>query len=309
MTLQTFIRGLLMPDLAFKTLAYARAVTDHRGLPQLMRTTHFAEAEIVWQGAHWLLSMPLSPAALFRVERTATALQRLNTPWLTEYRILTAELSGKYDLVLQRLPEGITFEEALLREPHERLLSGVDALEKGLDALNFTHNNLKPANLRWTGERFIPLRYHDARFNGGSDREAFVSLRQRIEQSADTACASDVACFYSAQRRLTGHNWISHVFEGLVCVEDESGYGYVDTDNNPVIASQYLWADDFHEGRAEVETATGMGLIDRQGNYVIEPVQEIVDYDPVESVVHVRQEGSWSLYDYLGRKIEEKQQI
>lgn len=53
---------------------------------------------------------------------------------------------------------------------------------------------------------------------------------------------SDVAADYIPQRRLTGHRWTSHVFEGLVCVEDEGGFGFVDTDNNPVIASRFTWA-------------------------------------------------------------------
>ena len=68
------------------------------------------------------------------------------------------------------------------------------------------------------------------------------------------------------------------------------------------IASRYLWADDFREGRAEVETPTGMGLIDREGSYVIPPEYEIVDYKPAESVVYVRKNGLWALFDYLGRQ-------
>lgn len=42
-------------------------------------------------------------------------------------------------------------------------------------------------------------------------------------------------------------------------VEDEGGFGFVDTDNNPVIPSQFLWAGDFHEGRAEVQTRPAWG--------------------------------------------------
>lgn len=91
-TLQLFTRALLTPDLSFKTLADARAATGADGLPRLMRTTRFAEAEITWRGRQWLLSMPLSPAALAAVERTASQLGRLNTDHLAEYRILRDEL-------------------------------------------------------------------------------------------------------------------------------------------------------------------------------------------------------------------------
>ena len=81
--MQLFTRALLTPDLSFKTLADARAATGADGLPRLMRTTRFAEAEITWRGRQWLLSMPLSPAALASVERTASqSCGRLNTDHL-----------------------------------------------------------------------------------------------------------------------------------------------------------------------------------------------------------------------------------
>lgn len=95
-----------------------------------MRTTRFAEAEIDWRGERWLLSLPLSPAALAAVERTASQAGRLNTEWLTEYRILPGELcwvgchgaSAGLRPGAQRLPAGRSFAEALLTEPAERLL-------------------------------------------------------------------------------------------------------------------------------------------------------------------------------------------
>ena len=138
-TLQTFARALLTPDLSFKTLADARAATGADGLPRLMRTTRFAEAEITWRGRQWLLSMPLSPAALASVERTASQLGRLNTDHLAEYRILRDELrwtdpagrERRFDLALQHLPAGKPFAEALHTEPAERLLAALDVLIDG----------------------------------------------------------------------------------------------------------------------------------------------------------------------------------
>ena len=143
-TLQLFTRALLTPDLSFKTLADARAATGADGLPRLMRTTRFAEAEITWRGRQWLLSMPLSPAALASVERTASQLGRLNTDHLAEYRILRDELrwtdpagrERRFDLALQHLPAGKPFAEALHTEPAERLLAALDTLETALRELN-----------------------------------------------------------------------------------------------------------------------------------------------------------------------------
>ena len=162
--------------------------------------------------------------------------------------------------MLQHLPAGRSFAEALLTEPAERLLAGLDALQSALRELGFSHNNLRPDNLRWSGGRFIPLRYHDARFGtSDGDAEAFEALRRQVREAAARCRSPDIEADYAPLRRLTGHRWTSHVFEGLVCVEDDEGFGFVDTDNNPVIASHFVWAGDFREGRAEVETPGGMG--------------------------------------------------
>lgn len=317
-TLHDFTRALLTPDLSLNVLSDARVVTDANGMPRLMRTTRFAEAEIEWHDRRWLVAMPLTPAALPRNERTASALRRLNTEWLAEYRILPGEMRWQdltgaeqtTDLVLQLLPAGREFAEALLTEERTTLLAALDALQAALRELEFTHNNLKATNLRWCQGRFIPLRYYDARIGEAegrdNDAEAFEALRRRIADAPGPQAVSDVAAPYDPLRHLAGHRWTSHVFEGLVCVEDETGlYGFVDTENRPVIPAQFVWAGDFHEGRAEVQTATGMGLIDRSGDYVIPPEYEIVDYDHASSVVHVRSDGRWALFDYLGRRLTE----
>ena len=263
--------------------------------------------------------MPLSPAALASVERTASQLGRLNTDHLAEYRILRDELrwtdpagrERRFDLALQHLPAGKPFAEALHTEPAERLLAALDTLQEGLRGLGFNHCNLKPENLRWCAGRFIPLRYHDARFGTtGADDEAFEALRQLVMEQGRSHTAADAgqtlhdtAASYTALRRLKGHRWCSNLFEGLVCVEDETGYGFVDASNRVVIPSHFLWANDFHEGRAEVQTAEGMGLIDKQGGYVIPPHYEIVEYDPATSLSLVRRAGNWARFDYLGRQL------
>lgn len=317
-TLSTFARALATPDLSLTTLRDARAELDDDGLPRLARSTRFAEARIEWRGRQWLLFLPLTPAALPRIERTASHLRQLVTPWLTEYRILPGELRWRdatgaertADLVVQHLPAGETLSEAMARVPGERLLAALEALEAGLRELDFTHNNLKASNLRWTGDRLVPLRYHDAAFGAPHDTDtaAFEALRREIAAATGSEAsqeAHDMQASYAAPLHLPGHRWTSHLFEGLVCVEDDSGYGYVDPENRPVIPAQFRWAGDFREGRAEVETPEGMGLIDRSGSYIIPPRYEIVDYDPATSVVRVRQDGRWALFDYLGRRLTE----
>ena len=195
MTLQHFSRALLTPDLSLAMLADARPVTEPNGMPRLVRTTRFAEAEVEWRGERWLVAMPLNPSAMPRIERTVSALRKLNTGYLAECRILPGEMrwhdaagtERHTELVLQHLPAGREFAEALLAEDKTTLLAALDALQAALGELEFTHNNLKEANLRWHRGRFVPIRYYDARIGaaepGTADREAFDVLRHRIAEA------------------------------------------------------------------------------------------------------------------------------
>ena len=113
-TIACFLRALQTPRDSLRTLFEATAATDPYGMPRVVRTTRFAEAEIAWRGARWLLSLPLSAAAMSRIERTVPALERLNASWLAPCRILRDELLWRDDagtersgdLLLERLPAG-----------------------------------------------------------------------------------------------------------------------------------------------------------------------------------------------------------
>ena len=100
---------------------------------------------------------------------------------------------------------------------------------------------------------------------------------------------------YTTLPEFPGHLFVGEMSDQLVRVEDETGYGFVDTENRPVIAPQFVWAADFREGRAEVQTAQGMGPIDKRGHYVIEPRYEIVDYNPYTGCSRIRAKGSGRL--------------
>lgn len=310
-TIRIFTQALLTPDLSFETLGDARVILDENGLPLLRRTTRFAEAEIEWRGAHYLLSLPLNPSALFHIERTATALRKINSPALTEYRILPHELHWQdasmqlqfSDLILQSIPSG-GFSDALHTEYGATLLAALDALESELRRAGFVHRNLKPSNLIWSDGRLYPLRYHDAVIGPteASDAADFEALRQLVRSTTSCTELHEAPVAYTPTSRIQGHLWAGNPFEGLICVEDETGFGFVDLDNRPVIPSQFVWAGDFHEGRAEVQTAEGMGLIDRTGHFILPAIYEIVEYDPVTSSIHARKNGLWAEFDYSGRQ-------
>mgnify|MGYP002235678668 CR=1 FL=1 len=151
--------------------------------------------------------------------------------------------------------------------------------------------------------RLIPVRYHFARFGEGHDAEGFERLRQFVREQGGKGqmlCDAEPSR-YTTLPEFPGHLFVGEMSDQLVRVEDETGYGFVDTENRPVIAPQFVWAADFREGRAEVQTAQGMGLIDKRGHYVIEPRYEIVDYNPYTGCSRIRSEGLWALADYNGR--------
>lgn len=312
-TIYSFIQALLAPADRLNLLHNAHTLTGPDGRPFLNRTSRFAEAEIEWQGGRYLVCMPLVPAAVPAVERAAAKLHTLRSEWLTEYRLLRDEMlfedsaggSHRSDLILQRLPHGISFTDALRAESKERLSKAIETLRCELARLGISHNNLKPDNLRWSNGKLLPIRWHYVRMEAGGDEKAFELLRSALDEAAASQqTVSDVQAAYGMPAdRLTGHLWVGHIFEQLVCVGDKEGFGYADPENRMVIPAQFLWADDFHEGRAAVQTATGMGLIDKQGRYIIPPSFEIVEYRPETSLSEVRQDGRWYLYDYEGNSI------
>ena len=93
--------------------------------------------------------------------------------------------------------------------------------------------------------------------------------------------------------------------EGMIAVETDNGWGFIDCCGRVVIPPQYHWVSKFNESRAEVETSNGMGLIDKSGRYIISPDYCIVDYDPVTGHSMVNDGSSWAEFDYSGNIITE----
>ena len=311
-SLQTFALALTTPELSLTELAAARPAGLPGTCPALLRTTRFAETEIIWKNERWRLAMPLSAEAAAHARRISAAVRRLNSDCLVSCRLLSGELRWqdvrgelrRCDLLLEHIPAGYDFEEALRFVRRDTLLTGLDALQAELRRIGFAHRNLRPGNRRWSAGRFIPLRYYDARIGEGSDDEAFAALRRRIEEATGGEQVS-APLDETPRLRFEGHRQVGPLCEELVCVEDESGYGYVDAENRPVIAARYLWAADFREGRAEVQTARGMGLIDRPGAEVIPARYDIVEYDAAQSLVYVREGERWARFDRQGRQLTE----
>jgi len=312
-TIQQLVEALQDPGRNLHTLVTARFDRTPDGSIALNRTSMFVEARLTLDDRRYLLASPLSTLSMQRIEQIAPRLKYLRAPFFTSVRLLRNELSycdgtgsiRHCHLWLEELPAGRPLVEAIDGTDGGRLLASIDRLRSELDETRMTHNNLKPSNLYVDPSgRLHPIRWYHARMGEGTDAAGFEALRTYVEAHAGTAqMMRDTAAGYRAVADpFPGHLWVGNCFEQMLCVEDETGYGYVDTSNRYVIEPRFRWANDFREGRAEVETDCGMGLIDKTGRFVIPPRYEIVEYDDRTGCSQVRFDGAWATFDYEGRR-------
>lgn len=306
-SIRQFSEALLLPEEHLLTLHDCEVMISLEGIPALHRTSTMVEAEIRRNGTHYLLAMPLNEHTAIEIEQRASALQRLRHRALASLRVLPDELRS-FDLAgrptyttlyLQELA-GESFEEVTVKLDPTSLNDALERLGNELAALPLAHNNLKAENLRWREDHLEVIRPWFAEVGGDitRDQQALAQLRR---PTTEKLYLSDCEADYEAS---TTRDWCGHEFEGLICFHDEAGYGYMDRDEQVVIAPQFRWADDFHEGRAVVECEEGMGLINRTGDFVLPPRYEIVEYLYAESIVRVRKEGLWATFDITGEQIE-----
>ncbi len=306
--LHQFQRALLDPQHSLVTLSDATVRCDANALPIVQRTTRYAECEIEWHGVRYLLMLPCSRAVMHRSERLIAHLNRCHHPAVAPLQLLHKELhidgDNTYaDLVLQQLL-GSPLKEVFPLLTAEELDRAIEQLKSDLNELGITHRNLKAENLRWVNGRLVPIRYLDAveEHIPEEDSKALAALYNELTEPS-RAASHDQRRHAAPFEPLIGHQWVGNEFEGLICVEDGTGIGFVDAANRVVIPATYRWADDFHEGRAVVETAGGMGVIDCEGNYILPPIYELVEYRHTTSRYDVRQEGLWARFNHLGKQL------
>lgn len=116
---------------------------------------------------------------------------------------------------------------------------------------------------------------------------------QRIYRRSETEHANALSHYY----------FIDRTCGDILCVRDNDGWKYVDSDGHAVIERTFRYAMPLREGRAEVETETGHGLIDGQGRFVLPPEYEEVCWDEYHGIVVVMQYGQWSIRSRDGKTV------
>ncbi len=273
-TLQHFTRALLTPDLSLQN-ARRRPCGDRA------RRTAAADAHDALRRGRdrmarrrWLAAMPLSPAALASARTHGFAARRLNTDHLAQFRILRDEM--RWTDAWQRAAHAVstwrssTFPRATVRRSAAHGTSGAaargarHAARTALRELNFSHNNLRTgtsAGTRGGSCRCVtttPAYRPVGRRRGRS--KAFAAETPVRRRRPDALRRRRREAVYNPLRRLTGHRWTSHVFEGLVCVEDDERIRirrHGEQPRNSVRSSP--GPGDFREGRAEVRDRIGHG--------------------------------------------------
>ncbi len=288
---------------------------------EIVRSTHFAESRVRLGGKEYLLHLPLQEQAMQHIERFITLQRHARNRIVPRLEILRNEMryetaSGATlyaDILLEPLPDALPLVDAIAtigdeQEAH-RMISSLEALRQALHLADVSHNNIRKENLLIDSRGVIyPIRWFYATDHAGGDDESLENIRKEVAAIVPELNLRASAAPLHPDAWANGldeYLYCGNPHEGLIAVESEEGWGYVDCNGCEVIKPQYIWANDFCEGRAEVQTPQGMGLIDKQGEYVIDPIYEAVEFDVDLGWVRVCQDNQWALFDYSGRQMSE----
>lgn len=284
---------------------------------EIVRSTYFAQTRITLEGKPFMLCMPLCATSLRRVERFSPLQRHLRSNIVPRMTIMRDEMlyllpdsSHRHcDILLEPLPEALPFTDALANVGDETeaasYLAALEALKHELIAADISHNNLREDNLVIDAQnRLYPTHWYYATGKAGGDIEALERLRTKIASMQSNMELHQPECEpYCATSALDKYIYAGDMHEGMIAVESEAGWGFVNYNCEEVIKPQYLWANDFCEGRAEVDTPQGMGLIDREGNYIIEPLYDSVEFDVENGWSNVCKDDMCALFDYSGNQL------
>ena len=285
----------------------------------IVRSKYFSECRVSIAGEPTLLMMPLTSTALQHVEALLPHKPHLRSDIVPQIKILRDEICyisstntvQTADILLEPLVEGTPLKMAISEAESDPALAdilatAIDRLEKQLILAEISHNNLKEENLLLDQHNNLrPIHWYYATKGAGGDADTIATLRTKIAalRNNNLLCEPDAPnysfeiCDLSQYRNTLGYA------EGLIGVETEDGWGFIDCNGKEIIRPQYRWVSRFAESRAEVETDNGMGLIDKSGRYIISPNYCIVDYNPVTGHSMVNNGSEWAEFDYSGNII------
>ena len=313
-TISAFRTALTEPEKWFSRLSTAQ----WDGEP-IRRCTFFAESRISHGEQKALIFMPLSALSMRRIERLIPKQLHLNSAIIPRCEILRDEMrhmlsdgrDSLCDILYEPLPNALPLADVLNSLAGEQevaeLLKAIAKLREELRRADISHNNLREENIMIDSSgRLYPIRWYYATAGVGGDDEALDALCTKIAVHSRSMLMCDVesAPYSTSNTYESKYSSMSRFSEGLIAVEQDGIWGFVDSNGNTIIEPKYLWVNDFREGRAEVERAEGMGLINKRGEYIIPTIYRIVEYDPQSGLSQAYNGNEWLEFDYEGHPSE-----
>ena len=312
-SITSFTQFLLSEEVVFKTLERV-TILKKDGMPQVSRTSLFAEAQVVVDGKNALLCLPLSGSIDTDITKCSSMLKQIYSNALTEYRVLHGEITlpdslgreTSCDLILHEIPAGEPLNVAITHIATNRIHTALNLLKQEMLKIGFLHRNLKPSNLIYgDDDRLYPIRYHHARF--GSSAEMISAEFDRIEAFiAEHPFVEEIGAFTPPTEydNKLPYDQLFAMQDMMRRVRKGNLYGYLDEFDTEVIKPQFIYAEDFFEDFAVVQTIDGkMGTIDHNGEWLIRPIYDMIGFE--DGIFEARIGDKWIKLDYLGRIIEQ----
>ena len=314
-TITSFAEALARGDSSFTTLHGIRYDAGSRG-HEISRTSMFAKAPVSIDGVPYLLCVPLTDRAAAEAERAAEEIRRSRCTFLSEYRILHAEMefrnstgrNCRCDVLLHRLPQGESLDTAVTHVPTRRLKQALDLLAAQMLATGFVHGNLKPANLIFGDDGMLhPIRYGHARTGApAGEVEAEIEAIERYIDRHHHIPDMDEEMFdgkvLPTGSRTDEFDEIDPPHDMMRRIRIGNLYGYADAEGRTAIEPQFTYAENFCENRAVVETADGAGVIDRTGRRIVETRYDMAERDEESGCFIARDGEEWFMFDYFGHE-------
>lgn len=275
-----FERALSEPSLSFKRLRDIKPSMSN-GRIAIRRTQLAMEAEIEWNGRHYIIYLPFDSKDIQRIAEFELESREHSRGPLIENRILYDEVTlrnslgqrEEFAVILQETYGGMMLDKAVTHYKSEDLQCAVERMRRRLDEIGFQHNNLRPTNILICKSGVArPLKYWYAEWRDLAKNDITSSLAL-IEQSRYIGTKS------LAQDSFEGEYTEPRAYEGITRVCKHGRYGFVGEDGKAITRYIYSWASNFQEGRAIVVQNNKMGAINSEGKKVVRAMYEHLEYD------------------------------
>ena len=303
-----FEQALLAPELHFKHLRPIEPILCN-GRPIIRRSTNAIEAEVLWRGRKHLLYLPFRNDSLIHIEEIESAMRERRRGPTFSNQIFYGELlmvdsigrSEYFDIILQEIPKGMTFTEAVEHYRADDIRSAIRKMKSELNAIGFCHNNLRPTNIGICDNGIAcPLRYWYAEIDALAENN--ISLLEAHIDNRYNAEADSLKKPLFAQEQM-GEESAPSTSEGITRICRGNRYGFKFYDGSQIAPFIYTWASDFSEGRAVVARNGKMGAINNRGEKVIPVIYKELTFDVKSGTFTATRDKYRYLIDYDGKII------